>query len=94
MSKAPKEAKAPKADKPAKGAKTKGGGDGLLTLWTLVYGVIFGGLWWMGWLALQRQPGEDAMHVTMPYSLTAAALFLLLMFNISEALTRGAQQGH
>ena len=93
-----KPAKEPRASEPAKGGragKNAGGasGDGLLTGWTVAYGVIFGGLWWMGWLAVQRAPGEDVMHVAAPYGLTAGALFLILMFNISEALARGAQQG-
>lgn len=88
---AAKEAKAPKAPKAGKARKSQG--DGLLALWTIVYGVIFGGLWWLGWLALERAPGEDALHVTLPYSLTAGLIFMLLMLNISDALARGAQQG-
>jgi hypothetical protein len=82
--------KAPKAGKPGKPGKVAG--DGLLTVWTIAYGVIFGGLWWMGWLAVQRAPGEDPLHVAGPYAGVGAALFFVLMVNISDALARGQQQ--
>ena len=94
MAKEPKAPKAPKPGKPAKGGKApKGQGDGLLTVWTLAHGVIFGGLWWMGWLAVQRAPGEDVMHVAGPYAGVAAAVFFLLMTNIADAMGRGRQAG-
>ena len=90
MAKEPKAPKAPKPAKPGKPGKVQG--NGLLTVWTVTHGVIFGGLWWMGWLAVQRAPGEDVMHVVGPYAGVAAAVFFLLMVNISDAMARGAQQ--
>jgi hypothetical protein len=86
--KAPKPAKAGKAPKPG---KVKG--DGLLTVWSIAHGVIFGGLWWMAWLAIERSPGEDPMHVAAPYVAVGAACFLLLMVNIADAMARAQQQG-
>jgi apolipoprotein N-acyltransferase len=90
--KAPKAAKAAKAGKPARAGKVKG--DGLLTVWSIAHGVIFGGLWWMAWLAIERAPGEDPMHVAAPYGAVGAACFLVLMVNIADAMARGQQQGH
>jgi hypothetical protein len=91
--KAAKTTPAGKYGKGGKGGKpAKVAGGGTLTLWSVAYGVIFGGLWWMGWLALQRQPGEDAMSVVWPYAAVGGAVFLLLFHNIAEALARGAAQ--
>ena len=86
--KSAKAGKQPATPKPGKGAKPTGGG--LLFTWTVAHGVIFGGLFWFAWLAVERSPGESLLSVAWPWMAAAAVLFLTLMFNIANAMAAGA----
>lgn len=87
MSKAEK----PKANKAAIAAgkakafgKEKPKGQGIFTVWAIVYGLIYGVIGWYALRAMQDHAGMGFWDVCWPHVAGAALLFLILMINVGD----------
>ena len=77
------------AAKPGKGGKApKAAGGGGLTLTAIVYGVIYGGLYWFGSRAVEAS--GEGMKAALPWLIGGAALFLVMLSNIATSGMRQA----